>query len=161
MTFNFDPDSISSSQRVLIVQQILHASPNLSHLVVAWKDFLHCSQTYSNLKHLHLLLARIRPKPKEHVDINRLFQLTPNLCRLETGRVNMFNENLIEFILNILGRFHQLVNLTLNKKCLYRSKQSQKMMFKESLIEAINGRLFDSNNIQIKLYMSDILSIWL
>ena len=85
-----------------IVQQILDASPNLSHLVVAWKDFHNCSQTYSNLKHVHLLLDRLYPEPKEYVNAHRLSQLAPHLCRLETSGANIINENLVEFVLKII-----------------------------------------------------------
>jgi hypothetical protein len=59
MTFAFQSESIKRSQRAIIVQQILDASPNLSHLVVEWKDFRRCSQTYSNLKHVHSFIRSI------------------------------------------------------------------------------------------------------
>jgi hypothetical protein len=162
MTFDFQPESIQSSKRVAIVQQILDASPNLSHLVVPWKDFCRCSQTYSNLKHVRLILDRLYPEPRQHVNIGRLIRLTPHLYRLETSGANiMFNENLVEFVLEIIRGFHQLVYLTLNKGCLYRSKEKQKIMFKESLMTAGNGRLFDCNNVQIQYHMSDLIHIWL
>lgn len=145
-----------------IVQQILDASPNLSHLVVSWKDFHRCSKTYSNLKHLHLLLDRLYPEPKQHVNVHRLYQLSPHLCQLETSLANiMFNENLLEFVLEIIRQFHQLVYLILNKASLYSSKEEKKLIFKERLIEAGNGRLFDANNIRIRFPSCDELHIWL
>jgi hypothetical protein len=162
MTFNFEPDSIKRSQRTTIVQKILDTSPNLSHLEVAWKDFRECSQTYSNLKDVHLLLDRLYPEPKQHVNIRRLTQLAPHLCRLEMSGANMtLNKNLLKFVLKIIRRFHQLVYLTLNKNSLYNLKEEKKMMFKEALIAAGDGRLFDCNNIQIKYYRSDAVYIWL
>jgi hypothetical protein len=164
MTFDFESESelIKRSQRVSIIKQILDTSPNLSHLVVAWKDFRKCSRTYSNLRHVHLLLDRLYPEPKQHVNVHRLAQLAPHLCYLETSDAYItFNENLVKFVLKIICRFHYLVNLTLNKDSLYRSEEKKKIMFKESLIAAGHGRLFDRNNIQIEFPRYDRLCIWL
>ncbi|CAF1095545.1 unnamed protein product [Adineta steineri] len=163
LNFNFESMPIQSSQRVAIVQHLLNASPNVSHLAVAWEDFRNMSHTYSNLRHIHLLLDHVLyPQPKEYIDIYRLTQLTPNIRRFETSGGNiMFNENTIEFVLNLIRRFRQLVTLTLNKGTYYQSKEKQKIMFLESLIAAGNGKLFDINNIQIKLYSCNVLHIWL
>ncbi len=162
VTFNIKSGSIERSQRVAIVKQILDASPNLTHLVVAWKDFRHCSQTYSNLKHVHLILDRLYPEPKQHFNVHRLTQLAPHLCSLETSHATiMFNENLVEFVLKIIHRFDQLVYLILNKDSLYRSKEEEKIIFKDKLIAAGHGRLFDCNNIQINFPRRDELCIWL
>jgi hypothetical protein len=111
---------------------------------------------------VHLLLDQLYPEPKQHVNIRQLTQLAPNLCYLETSGANiMFNKNLVKFVLKIIRRFHQLVYITLNKNSLYQSKEEKKIMFKELLIKAGHGRLFDCNNIQIQYYMRDILRIWL
>jgi hypothetical protein len=56
MSFNLQSKSIKRTDRVSIVKQILDITPNLSHLEIEWEDFRHCSQTYSNLKHVHLVL---------------------------------------------------------------------------------------------------------
>jgi hypothetical protein len=161
MTFDFTSETIERSQRVAIVKQVLDISPNLSHLVVAWDDLRRCSQTYSNLKHIHLLLERLYPEPKQHVNVRRLNQLAPHICCLETsGASIMFNQNLVQFVLKIICRFQQLVNLTLNKDSLYRSEENKKVMFKESLIVAGSGRLFDGDNIHIEFPIYDKLCIW-
>lgn len=162
IVFDFPYEEIENSQRVHMIQQILHASPNLSELVVPWRDFLHCSQTYSKLKYVYLLIDRIHAASDEPVHIDRLAQLVPNVCHLEIGNASiMFNENLIEFLLNIIHRFQQLVHFKLNKDCLYRSKYQKKVIFKELLTKAINERLFDCGNIQIELHLTDELFIWL
>lgn len=161
LTFDFGLYSEKSIQRNFLLEQILDASPNLSHLIVPWTDFRRCTKTYSNLKHLHLILQRLRPEPKQHVNIRRLTQLSPNLCRLETSHANiMLNENLVEFIREIIRRFHRLVYLTLNKHSLYPVKKEKTMMFKERSIAAGNGQLFDINNIKISFRIRDELRIW-
>ncbi|CAF4297237.1 unnamed protein product, partial [Adineta steineri] len=127
VTFNIQSDSIQQCERIAMIEQILDASPNLSSLVIAWRDFQHCSQKYLNLKHLHLLLNGRFKNPKNYFDIHRLNELVPHLYTLETSdSVMMLNEKLIEFILNISHQFNQLVYLVLNKKCLNRSSSKKK-----------------------------------
>jgi hypothetical protein len=162
--FNIQSESIERSQRVAIVTQILDSSPTLSHVVVAWKDFRHCSKTYSNLKHVHLVLDRLYPdfELKQHFNVRRLAQLAPNLCFLETSNENiMFNENLVKFVLKIIRRFNQLVYLILNRNSCYKSKEEKRKIFKDNLIAAGHGRLLDYNNIQIDFPRQDELCIWL
>ncbi|CAF4284234.1 unnamed protein product, partial [Rotaria magnacalcarata] len=77
MTFNFEPDSTQNTIRIMIVEQILDASPNLSHLVTAWKDFRHCSKSYSNLKHLRLIVDRVHSKDEPYFNVHQLTQLAP------------------------------------------------------------------------------------
>jgi len=162
INFDFDSESMKKSQRVSIVKQTLDISPNLSHLVIEWDDFRRCSRTYSNLKHVHLLLDRLYPEPKQHINVRRLTQLAPHLCSLETSHANiMFNKNLVKFVLKIIRRFHQLVYLILNKDSVYQSKEEKKIVFKEKLIAAGHNRLFDRNNIQITFPQYDELWIWL
>jgi hypothetical protein len=162
MTFDFESESINRVERVSIVKQILDASPNLSHLEINWNDFRHCSRTYSNLKHVHLLLDRLRPEPKQHFNVDELAQLAPHLCCLGTsGASIMFNDNLVEFILKIIRRFQQLAYLALNTKNIYKSKDEKKIMFKERLTAAGNGQLFNCNDTQIEFLRYDELRIWL
>lgn len=162
IVFDFPYEAIENSARVHLIQQVLDASPNLSELEVPWKDFLHCSQTYSRLKYVYLLLYRIHATSDEPVHIDRLVQLVPNVCHLEIGNASiMFNENVIEFVLNIIHRFQQLVHFKLNKDCPYRSKYQKKVIFKELLTKAIHERFFDRGNIQIELCVTDELFIWL
>ncbi|CAF3626498.1 unnamed protein product [Rotaria sordida] len=158
----YDHKSIERSHRVAIVKQILDASPNLSHLKIHWKDFRHCSQTYSNLKHVHFVLDRLFPEPKQHINVRQLTQLVPHLYSLETSDANIiYDENLVKFVLKIIHRFHQLVYLRLNKDGLYPVKEEKKIMFKERLIAAGHNRLFDCNNIQIEFPGYNGLCIWL
>ena len=162
IVFKYPYEETESSHRVYVVQQMLHASPNLSDLVVAWKDFLHCSQTYSKLKYVYLLLDRKQAAANEPVHIDRLTQLVPNVCHLEIGGASvMFNEKIIEFLLNLIRGFRQLVHFKLNKNCLYRTKYEKKIIFKELLTKAIHERLFHCDNIQIDLHITDELLIWL
>ena len=162
MVFNFESQSIASWQRVLIVQQILQASPNLSDLTVAWSDFVHCSQTYVRLKRVHLLLNRKCSEAKEHVNIDRLIELVPNLRQLETscGYI-ILNDGLIEFILNIIHRLSRLMILELNKRSASRCKRPQKLAFQLSLKQAIDKHLPGYNNTRIQFSVSDWLCIWL
>jgi hypothetical protein len=162
MTFNFNFKPIERAERVSAVKQILDGSPNLSHLEVEWNDFRHCSQTYSNLKHVHLVLDRLSPEPKQHFNVRRLTQLAPNLSCIETsGAIIMLSDNLVEFVLKVIRRFHQLVYLILNKDGLYPFKEEKKIMFKEKLIAAGHGRLFDYKNIRIRFPGHNELCIWL
>ncbi|CAM2728191.1 unnamed protein product [Rotaria socialis] len=162
MTFKSKTERIKEAERVYIVKQILDSSPNLSHIEIEWNEFRHCSQRYSNLQHVHLLLDRLCRQAKEPFDIDRLNQLAPNLCCLEiSGGYLIFNENLLQFIFKIIRRFDQLVYLTLNKKDLYRSKPANKIIFKERLIEIDNGQLFHSKDIQIRFPQLDRLYIWI
>ncbi|CAF0771636.1 unnamed protein product [Rotaria sp. Silwood1] len=162
MTFKSKTDRIKEAERVYIVKQILDSSPNLSHVEIEWNDFRHCSQRYSNLQHVHLLLDRLCRQAKEPFDIDRLNELAPNLCCLEISRACLiFNENLLQFIFKIIHRFDQLVYLTLNKKDFHKSKDANKIIFKERLIEIDNGRLFHSKDIQIRFPHLDRLYIWI
>ena len=162
LTFYFISESVEKSERVSIIQQILDMSPNLAQLKLHWRDFRHCSQTYSNLKQLHLQLHRLRVEPKQYINVRRLAELAPNLRSLETSGANiMYNENLVPFVLKIIRRFHRLVYLTLNKHSEYRSKEEKKIMFREKLLEAGHNHLFNSNNIRICLDLRDDLYIWL
>ena len=162
LTFGFELYSYKSVQRVFLLKQILDTSPNLSHLVVPWTDFRLCTRAYSNLKYIHLILRRLHPEPKQHVNVHRLSQLAPNLCRLATSHANiMFNENLVKFVLKIIRRFPKLVYLTLNKDSLYPSKEEKKIIFKERLMTDAHGHLFKDSNIQIKLFpLCDEIRIW-
>ncbi|CAM4749867.1 unnamed protein product [Rotaria magnacalcarata] len=162
ITFNFKPDSTQNTVRIMIVEQILDASPNLSHLVTAWKDFRHCSKSYSNLKHLRLIVDRVHSKDEQYFNVRQLTQLVPHLRRLETGGTNiMLNTDLVNFVLEIIREFHQLIELAINKGNLYESKEQIRNTFKESLITAVRNGLFDCNNIRIDLCFRDWLYVWL
>ncbi|CAF0741225.1 unnamed protein product [Adineta steineri] len=161
ITFNIQSDSIQQCERIAMIEQILDASPNLSSLVIAWRDFQHCSQKYLNLKHLHLLLNGRFKNPKNYFDIHRLNELVPHLYTLETSdSVMMLNEKLIEFILNISHQFNQLVYLVLNKKCLNRSSSKKKLEFSDKLIAASHDQIFHGYNMHFQFYGYDELRIW-
>lgn len=161
ITFNFDPGSQRSPVSIMVIKKILDATPNLSHLVISWDDFRHCSKTYSNLKHLRLILDGIYAEPEKYFSVRQLTQLAPHLCRLETTGANiLLKQPLIKFILKIICGFHQLVELVINKNCLYQSKQQLKDMFKESLIAAVRNQLFDCDNIQIDFAVRNSLYVW-
>ncbi|CAF0724874.1 unnamed protein product [Adineta steineri] len=161
VTFNIQSDSIQQCERIAMIEQILDASPNLSSLVIAWRDFQHCSQKYLNLKHLHLLLNGRFKNPKNYFDIHRLNELVPHLYTLETSdSIMMLNEKLIEFILNISHQFNQLVYLVLNKKCLNRSSSKKKLEFTDKLIAASHDQIFHGYNMHFQFYGYDELRIW-
>ncbi|CAF0841785.1 unnamed protein product [Rotaria sordida] len=148
--FHIKSESIEKFQRVAIVKQVLDVSRNISHLLVEWNDFRHCSRSYSNLRHVHLVLARLYPQSKQHFHIDRLTQLTSQLCVLETSRaIIIFDDYLIEFTLNIIRRFDQLVHLVINKDGIYPIKHQIKTIFNDKLIAAGHDQVFDCNNIQI------------
>ncbi|CAF3878406.1 unnamed protein product [Rotaria sordida] len=118
--------------------------------IMEWNDFRHCSRSYSNLRHVHLVLARLYPQSKQHFHIDRLTQLTSQLCVLETSRaIIIFDDYLIEFTLNIIRRFDQLVHLVINKDGIYPIKHQIKTIFNDKLIAAGHDQVFDCNNIQI------------
>jgi hypothetical protein len=73
----------------------------------------------------------------------------------------MFDDYLIEFTLNIICRFDQLVHLVINKDGFYPVKHQIKTIFKDKLIAAGHGQVFDSDNIQIRFPGYNRLSIWL
>jgi hypothetical protein len=73
----------------------------------------------------------------------------------------MFDENLIEFTLNIIRRFDQLVRLVINKDGMYPVKHQIKTIFNDKLIAAGHGQVFDCNNIQIIFAIYNQLNIWL
>lgn len=152
---------MTKCQRITIVKQILDASPNLSSLVIAWRDFRHCSRRYSNLKHVHLLIYGFHDNPIHYFNIHRLNRLAPHLRSLETSTAIMIlNEDLIEFILNIGHQFDQLVHLILNKDCNYRSKNEKKLMFRDKLITATHNQIFHGYNIHFEFHGYDEICIW-
>ncbi|CAF2960608.1 unnamed protein product [Rotaria sp. Silwood2] len=161
ITFNIQSNSIKKCERIAMVKRILDVSPNISSLVIAWRDFRHCSRKYLNLKHVHLLLNGFHENPKHYFDIHRLNEIVPHLYLLETSDAVMKqNENLVEFILNISHQFDQLVHLILNKNSRYRSKNEQKIMFRDKLIAATHDQIFNGNNIHFQFHINDELRIW-
>ncbi|CAF4147540.1 unnamed protein product, partial [Rotaria magnacalcarata] len=65
MTFKSKTERIKEAEHVYIVKEILDSSPNLSHIEIEWNEFRHCSQGYSNLQRVHLLLDRFCRQTKE------------------------------------------------------------------------------------------------
>jgi hypothetical protein len=158
ITFNIELHSINKYQRITLITEILDALPNLSHLVVAWKDFRHCSRKYTNLRRLHLIIdgQYNNPNPECFLNLRRLTQLTPYLNCLETSdAIMMLNENLVEFILNIIRQFDQLIHLILNKNINYRTKDQKKLLFINKLNETTHDQIF---HFQFRRY--DELRIW-
>ena len=94
VSFNRDSDSIRESSHACFVELILNASPNLTHLAVAWRDFRGCVRTYPRLRHVELILQSFHPsqslfpcKNGNPFDVLQLVQLAPRLTRLETSRI--------------------------------------------------------------------------
>ncbi|CAF4090365.1 unnamed protein product [Rotaria magnacalcarata] len=132
MTFDFKSASIKSPDRIMIIFVIVQ-------------------------KH-----TQIYPEPEQYFNVRRLTQLASHLCCLETsGAKIMPDKNLVNVLLKIIHRLHQLVKLVLNEYSFYRSEQNVKNIFKESLLTAGHNRLFDCNNIRIQFYARDSLHIWL
>jgi hypothetical protein len=161
ITFNIQSNLIKKCERIAMVERILDASPNLSSLVIAWRDFRHCSRKYFNLKHVHLLLNGFHQNPKDYFDIDRLNEIVPHLYFLETSdAVIKQNQNLVEFILNISHQFDQLVHLILNKNSRYRSKNKTKLMFRDKLIAATHDQIFHGCNFHFQFHINDEIRIW-
>jgi hypothetical protein len=161
LTFNIKSNSLEECQRIAMVERILDALRNLSSLVVAWKDFHHCSRKYLNLKHVHLLLDGHYNNPKRYFDIDRLHELVPHLHILETSNAAMMlNKDLVEIIVNINHQFDQFVHLILNKHSRYRTKREQKVKFKDNLIAAIHDQKFHCSNIHFEFRICDELCVW-
>lgn len=71
------------------------------------------------------------------------------------------DENLIEFVLDIVHHFDQLVHLILNQNCFYPSKHEKKLMFKDKLITAFHNQRFHSNKkIHFEFRAYDQFRIW-
>lgn len=161
-TFNCGSTSANRLQRMSIVQQILDASPNLKHLVVAWRDLRYCSRTYPNLRHVHLVLDHSSYKDQKPFDIERLSSLAPSISRLETSLTNLIpDQNLVDFIWEIITRFRQLITLVFNKDSLYPSKEEEKRLFKQYFLETGRQRHYDCHTVHIHFRIRDEISIWL
>jgi hypothetical protein len=162
VTFTFDPISVVRSQRVYIIDQILDASPRLSHLVVAWNDLRHCSRPNTNVKHIQLELDHHCDMPNKHIHISRLFQLLPRVSYFETSGGNIaFNENLVKFVLKIINTFDQLVELTLNKESYCPVKPETQLTIQQAIFAANSERPLTSNTCQIIFPQRNKLRIWL
>jgi hypothetical protein len=162
VTFNFELNSITQSQRVYIIDQILSVSPRLSHLVVACEDLRNCSRSNTNVKHVQLVLHSHCYKPNKYIRPRRLFQLLPGICCLETSdRSIEFNKNLVKFVLKIVNTFHQLVELTLNKEGSISVKPETKWAILEAIFAADSNRLLTSNTCQIIFPKRNKLRMWL
>ncbi|CAF3855020.1 unnamed protein product [Rotaria sordida] len=160
--FAFAHDSIVRSERVYIIDHILHISPRLSHLTVEWNDLHSCSQSNTNVKHVHLRLYKRYSDPNPYIDINHLFQLLPNICCLETSDGNIaLNQNLIRFIVKIVDTFHQLVQLTINKRGLLPLQPETEVTITKAIFNTGNKRLMNSNICQIIFPIRNELRIWL
>ncbi|CAF4656393.1 unnamed protein product, partial [Rotaria magnacalcarata] len=59
---------------------------------------------------------RVHSKDEPYFNVHQLTQLAPHLRRLETGGTNiMLNTDLVNFVLEIIREFHQLIELAINK----------------------------------------------
>lgn len=150
------------SERVSIIDQILHVSPRLSHITVEWNDLRYCSRTNTSVKHLRLELYKKYDDPNLYIDINHLFQLLPSIRRLETsnGRIAL-NENLLKFIVKIVDTFHQLVQLIVNKEGLLPIQPETEIIIKQAIFNTGNKRLLNSDTCQITFARKNELRIWL
>ena len=160
--FAFAHGVIVQSERVYIIDQILHVSPRLSHLTVEWNDLRSCSQSNTNVKHLHLRLYKRYNDPNQYIDISHIFQLLPNICCLETSQGDVrFNENLTRFVVKIVDTFDQLVQLTLNKGGFLRFEPEINVTIEQAILNTGNKRLLNSNTCQIIFPCRNELRIWL
>jgi hypothetical protein len=136
--------SVSGPQRVSIVRQIMAASPKVTQLVVEYCDLPDCSAVYSNLQSFHLILEHPTPEDRDPFDVDRFSRLLPGLRRLETSVANlMLDQKLVDFILDIIIRFHQLMHLVINKRSQYRSRQSQQDLFLQLFVTTCEERGYD------------------
>lgn len=162
VTFTFEAVSTTQPQRVYIIDTILHRSPRLSHLVVPWDDLRYCSHPNTNVKHIQLELNYHYNKPNKLIHVNRLFRLVPGIYCFETSGGNIaFNENLVEFVLKIINRFHQLVELTLNKEDYSPIKSEIQLEIRQAIFAANSKRLLNSDTCQIIFPKRNRLRIWL
>ena len=162
INFHFLESSLKQFERVSIMTKIFNLSPHVTHLTVIWVDFDRCSRILNNLKHIQLILDHSCFRDRDPFDINRLFQLTPNLYHLQTRVANLFpDEKLVEFIWRIINQFHRLTNLTMNKNSLYSSKYQKKLRFKQLFIAAGDDQHYDSKRIHIDFRINDEISICL
>jgi hypothetical protein len=162
VTFTFEPVSTTQSQRVYIIDKILHISHRLSHLVVPWNDLRCCSRPNTNVKHVQLELGHHYDNPNKHIRVSRLFQLVPGISCLETSGGNIaFNENLVKFVLKIINTFHQLAELTLNKEAYISIKPEIQLAIRQAIFDASSTRVLTSNTCQIIFPKRNRLRIWL
>ncbi len=160
--FTFEPVSTTQSQRVYIIDKILHISPRLSHLVVPWNDLRYCSRPNTNVKHVQLELDYHHNNPNKHIHIRRLFKLLPRISCFETSGGNIaFNENLVEFVLKIINTFDQLVELTLNKEAYIPVEPEIQLAVQQAIFAASSERLLTSDTCQIIFPKRNRLRIWL
>jgi len=160
--FAFDNDVIIRSERVYIIEQILHLSPRLSHLTVEWNDLRLCSQSNRNVKHLRLQLYKRCEDPNLCIDINYLFQLLPRLSCLETCGSNIaLNDNLIRFILKIVETFDQLVQLMINRPGYIPIQPEIAKIIEQAIFNTGHKRLLNSKTCQITFPRRNELRIWL
>ena len=151
-----------SSQRVPIMRRILEASPNLRHLALEICDMPDCSSVYSNLRSLHLMLEHSTYKDRDPFDIDRFVRLMPGLRRLETSVANlMLDQKLVDFILNIITGFHQLVYLVINKHSRYRSPLTKRDHFSQLFVANCRERGYDGSKIDLRFYGYDEINVWL
>ena len=153
---------MNESQRVSIVRRILEASPKTTHLAVEWCDLPDCLSSYSNLQSLHLILEHSTCRGRSPFDIERLAQLLPDLQHLETSAaVLMPDEKLVDFILDLIGRFRRLVYIVINKNCYYRSKPRKQIRFLRLFVAACEERGYDGSKIDLRFGRYDEINVWL
>ena len=152
----------NSSQHVPIMRQILEASANLRHLALEICDMPDCSSVYSNLQSLHLMLEHSIYKDRDPFDIDRFVRLMPGLRRLETSVANlMLDQKLVDFILDIITTFPQLVYLVINKHSRYPSPLTKRDHFSQLFVAACQERGYDGSMIDLRFNVNDEISVWL
>ncbi len=162
MSFVFENGVIRRSERACIIDRILHISPRVSQLTVEWEDLCLCSHSNTNVKHLRLILNKRCQDPNAYININYLVQLLPSICYLETSRANiLFNENLVRFVVKIVDRIDQLVQLVLNRNGLISLDPEVAVSIEQEIFNTGNKRLLNSNMCQITFSLRNELRIWL
>lgn len=162
VTFVFAHNSIVQSERTYIIDQILLASPRLSHLTVEWEDLGCCTRSNTNVEHLHLQLNKRSNDPNLYIDIDHLRQRLPSIRYLDTSKGNIaFNEHLIRFIVKTVDTFDQLIQLIINKGNFIRLTPETEVTTKQAIFNSGNKRLMNSDVCQISFPRLNELWIWL
>jgi hypothetical protein len=120
------------------------------------------SSVYANLQSLHLILEHSMYKDRDPFDVDRFSRLLPGLRRLETSAANlMLDQKLVDFILDIIISFHQLVHLVMNKRSQYRSRQPQHDLFLQMFVATCEARGHDGSMLDLRFHGNDQINVWL
>lgn len=145
-----------------VLSRVLDTSSNVKCLVIEWSYLSKCLSVFSNLECLRLIVQNAVLKDQNPFDLGQLSRLAPCLHRLElAGAPLPLDQMLVILILNIITRFHRLVQLVISQNSNHAPEPSIQDQFIHFFVAACEERGFDCRTIDVRFGEFDNIYVWL